>query len=265
VTSQKYNPKVSVIMNCHNGGKFLEQSVNSIISQTYKNWELIFWDNLSKDNSKQILEEFLDERIKYFKSSKFTNLYDARNLAIEKSKGEYIGFLDTDDLWEKDKLQKQIDFLKKNKEFKIVYSNYYVLEDRKNKKYIKHKNPLPSGSITQKLLDHYSLGILTVLLEKSIFNKFKFNKTYNIIGDFDFFIILSQIFEIASIQEPIAYYRVHSSSYSSKKIKIYIDELKHWFKINEKQLKEKGFNINQQKFLLFKLRIKFFLRNFFKF
>ncbi|MBI29395.1 MAG: glycosyl transferase family 2 [Pelagibacteraceae bacterium] len=258
-------PLVSIIMNCHNGQEFLEEAIKSVLSQKYQNWELIFWDNFSTDNSKKILQEFSDERIKYFKSNKFTNLYEARNLAIEKSKGEYIGFLDTDDLWATDKLQKQIDFFKKNKEFKIVYSNYYILEDRKNKKYIKHKNPLPSGSITQKLLNHYSLGVLTVLLKKTIFDKFKFNNTYNIIGDFDFFIILSQIFEIASIQEPIASYRVHSSNYSSKKIKTYIDELKYWFKINEKQLKEKGFNINQQKFLLFKLRIKFFLRNFFKF
>jgi len=261
----KKSPLVSIIMNCHNGEKFLEKSLKSIINQTYKNCELIFWDNNSNDNSKKIFKSFIDKRFHYYKSKKFLNLYQARNLAVRKAKGKYLCFLDVDDYWTKDKLKKQINFILNNKEFKIVYSNYYVLEDRKNKKYIKHKNPLPSGSITQKLLDHYSLGILTVLLEKSIFDKFKFNKTYNIIGDFDFFIILSQIFEIASIQEPIAYYRIHSSSYSSKKIKIYMDELKNWLKINEKQLKEKGFNVNQQKFLLFKLRIKFFLRNFFKF
>ena len=103
-------PLVSIIMNCHNGQEFLEEAIKSVLSQKYQNWELIFWDNFSTDNSKKILQEFSDERIKYFKSNKFTNLYEARNLAIEKSKGEYIGFLDTDDLWATDKLQKQIDF-----------------------------------------------------------------------------------------------------------------------------------------------------------
>ena len=101
-------PLVSIIMNCHNGQEFLEEAIKSVLSQKYQNWELIFWDNFSTDNSKKILQEFSDERIKYFKSNKFTNLYEARNLAIEKSKGEYIGFLDTDDLWATDKLQKQM-------------------------------------------------------------------------------------------------------------------------------------------------------------
>ena len=62
-------PLVSIIMNCHNGEKYLNDSVKSLLSQTYTNWELIFWDNLSTDNSKKIIEKFLDKRIKYFKSN----------------------------------------------------------------------------------------------------------------------------------------------------------------------------------------------------
>ena len=103
-------PLVSVIMNCHNGGKFLEQSINSIILQTYKNWELIFWDNVSQDESKKILNKFSDNRIKYFKSQKFNRLYESRNLAIQNARGEFISFLDTDDMWQKDKLEKQMNF-----------------------------------------------------------------------------------------------------------------------------------------------------------
>jgi glycosyltransferase involved in cell wall biosynthesis len=68
-------PLVSVIMNCHNGEKYLEQSVKSIIDQTYNNWELIFWDNQSTDNSKKIIHKFTDDRIKYFKSENFKKLY----------------------------------------------------------------------------------------------------------------------------------------------------------------------------------------------
>ena len=96
----KINPLVSIIMNCHNGEKYLKESLNSIVNQTYKNWELIFFDNNSNDNSKKILSSYEnDQRIKYFKSIEFLKLYDARNKAIEQAKGEYITFIDTDDLW----------------------------------------------------------------------------------------------------------------------------------------------------------------------
>ncbi len=126
-------PLVSIVMNCYNGEKYLRDSLKSIISQTYENWELIFWDNLSSDNSKKILREFSNSKIKYFKSEKFINLYKARNLAINQCNGDYICFLDTDDLWVKNKLEKQLNFLKINNEFKIVYSNYYILNEKKKK------------------------------------------------------------------------------------------------------------------------------------
>ena len=87
---KKYNKKfkVSIIINCYNGENFLKQCIQSVINQTYKNWEIIFWDNLSTDNSKKILKNFKDKRIKYFKTKKFTKLYEARNLAIKKSGGK---------------------------------------------------------------------------------------------------------------------------------------------------------------------------------
>jgi len=257
-------PLVSIIMNCYNGEKYLEKSIESVLKQSYENWELVFWDNVSTDDSKKILERFTDKRIKYFRSNKFTNLYEARNLAVEKSKGEYISFLDTDDLWTVDKLEKQIDFLEKNKEFKIVYSNYYILEDKKNKKYLKHKNSLPSGSITQKLLDYYSLGILTVFLKKDIFERFKFNKNYNIIGDFDFFIEISQNIRIASLDAPLAIYRLHKNNLSSQKIDICAKELDNWVNKNKQKLLEKGYSISKTEHLLIKLKIKSIFKRFFK-
>ena len=75
------------------------------------------------------------------------NLYNARNLAVNKAKGKYISFIDVDDIWNKDKLKKQINFLNNNKQFKIVYSNYFIL--KKNKKFLNFKKPLPIGNITQ--------------------------------------------------------------------------------------------------------------------
>ena len=75
----KKNFKISIIVNCHNGGKYLSRCLKSIINQSKKNWEVIFFDNQSTDNSKEIFEKFKDYRFKYFLSSKFIKLYKARN------------------------------------------------------------------------------------------------------------------------------------------------------------------------------------------
>ena len=72
---RKINPLVSIIMNCHNGEKFLTESLKSVKNQTYKNWELIFYDNCSTDKSKNIIKNFSDKRVRYFKSQKILKLY----------------------------------------------------------------------------------------------------------------------------------------------------------------------------------------------
>ena len=101
-------PLVSILMNCYNGQEYLREALNSIINQQYKNWELIFWDNQSKDNSIKIFSDYKDKRFKLFRAEKHTVLYEARNLAIKKTSGELIAFLDTDDIWLPDKLTKQV-------------------------------------------------------------------------------------------------------------------------------------------------------------
>ena len=134
------NPLVSIIMNCYNGETFLHESIGSILNQTYKNWELVFWDNQSKDKSSEIFKSYKDKRLKYFLANQHTTLYKARNLAIEKSKGDYIAFLDTDDLWEKDKLELQMHFFN-NPEVGVVFSNVWIIKKNiKKKNYMKKKN-----------------------------------------------------------------------------------------------------------------------------
>ena len=118
-------------MNCHNGEKYLKKSISSVISQNYKNWELIFWNNVSHDKSKKIFKSFKDKRLKYFESKKFKKLYEARNSAIRKAKGKYICFLDTDDWWVNSKLKNQVNFFLKDKDLKFIYSNYYLFNEKK--------------------------------------------------------------------------------------------------------------------------------------
>ena len=156
---------ISIIMNSHNGEKFIERSIRSILNQTYKNWELIFWDNKSNDNSLKIINQFNDDRIKYFYSKNYDKLYKARNLALKKAKGEFIAFLDVDDTWEKNKLQVQSDDIIKNKA-DISFSNYWEL--KKNKKKI-FKKSLTAKNINNQILNNYPIGILTVLIKSDVF------------------------------------------------------------------------------------------------
>ena len=88
--------------------------------------ELIFWDYASTDNSKKVIEEFKDTRIKYYKSEKYLKLYNARNLAIQKANGKFITFLDTDDWWDENKLQKQVSLFSNNKDIGFTYTNFFM-------------------------------------------------------------------------------------------------------------------------------------------
>ena len=137
----KFSPLVSVIMNCYNGAKYLDESIQSVISQTYDNWELIFWDNRSEDNSSKIFKKYQDKRFKYFYANKHTSLYEARNLAVQKSTGDFISFLDTDDLWEKQKLEKQMDYFDDHS-IGVVYSNYWLVKKDLRKKKISFKKKI---------------------------------------------------------------------------------------------------------------------------
>ena len=242
-------------MNCHNGEKYLVHSVRSILQQTYRNWELVFFDNVSNDNSKKIIKSFKDKRIRIFSSKKYLKLYDARNQAINKTKGKYITFLDTDDWWKKDKLQKQIMLLSKNKNAEIIYTNIYVY-DQKNKKKIKMKNKLYAGMIAKHLLKKYTISILTVFIKKNIFKNYKFNKNYSIIGDFDLFTRLSLKYPFYKIDEPLAYYRSHENNFSKIKKDEYIKELKHWIKVNNDVFRKNNIKLIHPWVNLKKLQIK---------
>jgi glycosyltransferase involved in cell wall biosynthesis len=254
-------PLVSVVMNCHNGEAFLRESIKSLISQTYKKWELIFWDNNSTDKSEKILKEFNDERIKYFKSDSYLKLYHARNLAINQTEGDFVTFLDSDDLWNSKKLETQLKICEKNKNIKFIYSNFFILKQGSNKIFKRSNKKLPSGEITQLLLNNYNIGLLTVMIKKDIFNHDKFDERYEIAGDFDFFIKLSQKFKFDCIQEPLATCRVHGSNLSLKRIDIYIKELEYWIDINHKKFIKLGYSLTRQKIFLLKLKIKSFFKN----
>ena len=118
-------PLVSVIVNCFNGERYLKECIQSIINQTYTNFEIIFWNNNSTDKSQKIVSEFLVKRIKVFKTNVKQSLGESRNKAIEKSSGELITFLDVDDWYLSEKLDLQVKIFEKNQDVGLVFTNYY--------------------------------------------------------------------------------------------------------------------------------------------
>ena len=229
------NPLISVIINCHNGEKYLDVCIKSVLNQTYKNWEIVFFDNNSTDKSSKIVKKYNDHRIKYFRSKKTHKLYKARNLAINKSNAEFITFLDTDDWWVNTKLEEQIHFFLSDPSLDIVYSNLYLFFQKNSSKRIFLKK-IKNKNITQNLINKFEMPILTSMIKREFFNKIKFDNNFTIIGDFDFFIRASTIGKIKGIKKPLAYYRNHENNLSKKKINLHIKELQLWIsKVNIKR------------------------------
>lgn len=125
---------VSIIVPVYDSEKFLTKTIDTVLSQSYNNWELIFVNDCSKDNGNKIIEEHMknEKRIKLINLEKNSGAAVARNKGIEYSKGRYIAFLDADDLWKKDKLRKQLDFMSNNN-YEFTFSDYEFADENGNK------------------------------------------------------------------------------------------------------------------------------------
>ena len=245
--------KISVIVNCCNGEKYLDQCLRSILNQRYQNFEIIFFDNFSTDRSKNIAKDFKDQRIKLFSSEKKLQLYEARNEAIKKATGELIAFLDVDDWWNNNYLSSR-EQLFINNSYDIFYSNSLFFYE-KNKKFKKFKKyTLPSGKIYHDLAKDYFIIISGLIIRKKVFDRIgKFDSKFNIIGDFDFVMRASKILNFHGLNEPLIIYRVHQNNFSKKNTDIFYEEFLLWYNTQ--------FEINDQDFLdnriCFKKRLLF--------
>jgi glycosyltransferase involved in cell wall biosynthesis len=233
------NALVSIVINCYNGEKYLRKSIESVLDQTYQNFELIFWDNQSKDQSKNIIKSYQDKRIKYFYSLNHTTLYQARNLALKECKGDFVCFLDVDDYFLKDKIAKQLLYFE-DKKVGVIYTNYYRYYEDINKKKILTNKLLPSGNLTQYILEESQISFMTVMIRKKSLDslEFNFDRKYSIIGDYDLLYRLSLFWDFGYIEEPLAVYRIHKDNFSKNSI-LFIDELKDWYNKNYKFFKNK--------------------------
>lgn len=220
-------PLVSVIMNCYNSDKYLREAIDSVLEQTYQNWEIIFWDNQSTDRSAEIVKSYDDERIKYFYAHEHTLLGEARNLAVKKANGEWIGFLDCDDLWYSNKLEIQIQNV--SNDIGIIYSRMeFLIEETGiqtnmgksiSKKIYPKRKTLPIGEIFDKLLFECFIPLPSVLIRSELFNQVGgIDGSLKVAEDYDIFLKIAKISKVKAIDNVLCKYRVHENNLSHKNI-----------------------------------------------
>ena len=211
-------PKVSVIMPAYNVEKYVADSIDSVLNQTYENFELIIIDDCSTDNTFCLLSEIAktDIRIKLYKNEKNLGVADTRNRGFELAEGEYVALLDSDDIWRSEKLEKQIALAKKT-DAEIIYCSYAMIdEDGKtiNKQYI-----VPEKADFELLLEENVIGCSTVMLSKHVYKKFRFMKEYYHEDYILWLTLLREHFRAVGLSEVFVDYRVMKSSRSGNKRK----------------------------------------------
>lgn len=218
------NDLVSILTPTYNTEKFIRATIESVQNQTYKNWEMILVDDASTDQTVSVIEEFVqnDSRIKLFKLDKNSGNGFARNAALDKASGKYIAYLDSDDLWCSDKLEKQIQFLKTNNLY-FTFSFYDSIDEEGNdlNRRVESPNPL---TYKQLFFCNY-VGNLTAIYDADYFGKIILETSQKRQDWRIWLTILKQIKIAKPIPEPLAFYRIRKDSVSSSKFKL----IKHNF------------------------------------
>ena len=223
-------PLVSVIMNCYNSDKYLKEAIDSVIAQTYTNWEIIFWDNQSTDKSAKIFTSYKDPRLHYFLAPGHTSLSEARNLGVFQTHGEWIGFLDCDDRWLPNKLYDQLDIINSHGDsLGLVYGKMRIIfgdgepEGKWGDSFRKYKNRrpflkrLPEGNIFNTLIMINYIPLSSALVRRKMYIDLGgMRQDLLQVGDYDLFLKVAKNSDVLAIQEDIIEYRVHSSNLSSK-------------------------------------------------
>lgn len=207
---------VSIIMPNYNSRKYLEATVESVVAQTYGNWELIIVDDCSTDGSLDLLTRFNDERIRIFKNETNSGAACSRNRAIDEAKGEWIAFLDSDDLWERDKLSHHISFMVNNN---AVFSctDYSVIDSAD--KQVAEFRPDKEEYDYKMLLRHCYIGCSTVIYNCDALGKVYMPTEAEKREDYACWLgILKSGVAAIHYHESLTRYRLRDGSVSSKKL-----------------------------------------------
>ena len=265
--AQNNYPLISVIIPVYNGEKYISETLESVIAQTEKNWEIIAINDGSTDTSQTILENYLKKipgRLQVI-SVENGGVSRARNIGVSAARGIYIAFLDQDDLWAPEKLQRQIYIFFTNKSLGIAFTNESIIDQQgsiireKALKFDKKNR----GNIFDHLIFDNFIPISSVILEKKLFMAIGgFDPQFSLAEDYDFLLKVTQKVPVDFIDEPLLLYREHGESSTFQKIDRITAEsftiLRSW-KVKKPQLFRKHFLKYQLfclKFVILKLKVR---------
>jgi len=211
-------PLISIITPCYNSAVFIKTTINSVIDQTYTNWELIIVDDKSKDDTCKIVEEFAQRynNIRLIKLEQNGGVSNARNVGLENATGKYIAFLDSDDVWLKDKLAKQVAYME-DKNLPMIFCAYNRIDE--DGRVISRKIEVPFSVNYKQLLSHNVIIFSTSLTLRSVIGSTRFKKAGH--EDWIFWLdIFRKPFNGYGINEPLVLYRIRKGSVSANKLKV---------------------------------------------
>ena len=208
---------VSIITPAYNAAAYIAETIESVLVQTYLNWEMLIANDCSKDNTPEIVESYAkkDKRIKLINLKQNSGAAVARNTAIQNAKGRYIAFLDSDDLWKKEKLQKQIEFMQQN-DYVFTFTAYEHFKDVKEN--VQNSVKVYRSLNYKQALKGNQIGCLTVMLDRKQISNIHFTTQKH--EDYILWLnILKQGITAYGIQESLALYRTgNSKSISGNKL-----------------------------------------------
>ncbi len=210
---------VSVITPTYNCANFIGETIESVQAQTYKNWEMIIVDDVSIDNTTEIVKKYMDDdsRIRYYKLKKNSGAAVARTAAMKLANGQYMAFLDSDDIWMSDKLRKQLDFMKKTG-YAFTCTAYEQI-DEKSRSLNRIVRPREKCDYNRLLLD-CPVGNSTVMYDVSVVGKFKVPNIRKRNDDALWLRILKKEKYIWGMSDVLMRYRIRQNSISSNKLKV---------------------------------------------
>lgn len=211
------NPKISVIMPVYNAGKYLKDAIDSILNQSFSDFEVFIIDDRSTDDSLETIRSYKDERIILIEKEINTGYTDSLNMAIKLAKGKYIARMDADDISLKDRFLKQYNHMEANPDIMLLGSFYQVIGKEKVFRFPKSYEEIKVFALTQNPVPHPTALIRSSVLHD---NKLFYDRSYEPAEDFELWTRIIKLGRVENLQEVLLNYRVHEGQISNTKKEI---------------------------------------------
>lgn len=230
-------PVVSVIMNCLNSSRDLREAMDSLMAQTFTDFEVIFWDNCSTDASPAIAQSY-GERVRYFRGENIVPLGEGRNLALAQARGKYLAFLDCDDLWRPAKLERQVALFEANPRVGLVCTDTEIFDGRRVLKRLFAETSPARGMAFAALMERQWISMSSAMIRAEALaglaaggtpcglgrNGGWFDQSLNVCEEADVFYRIAHDWELDYVDEPLTLWRVHGANTTFRKFGQFADE-----------------------------------------